>query len=191
MKRITSLILIVICIALPLKAQNLKKGFWGSFDMSYGLTLSDKGSLYKHKYGGSTHMQAFDLRTEFGYYFTRAFSIGAGIGVATYSEPRINWVPVFVDFRYHPITHINENFYVGFDFGTGLMDNQKKLDPKFFMELYAGYKLFDIGRFTLAPAIGYSFYKYSVKSDGSGFAETMYTYKQKRNTLFLRLSLSY
>lgn len=191
MRKALSFILLLICISTSSYSQNLKKGFWGGFDVSYGLTFSDKGSLRTQKMSKGNHMQSFDLRAILGYYITESFSLGAGIGAATYSEPRINMIPVFVDLRYHPITHINENFYVGMDIGTGLLDNQSKVNPKLILDFFVGYKLLDIGNFTLTPAIGYSFYKYTKDSNGGGFSEYYHTYTQKKNSLLFRLSLTF
>lgn len=191
MRKITTLILLLTCIGSTTYSQNLKRGFWGGFETSYGLTFSDKGSLYTHKMTKGNHMQSFDLRAILGYYITESFSLGAGVSAETYSEPRINMLPIFIDLRYHPITQINENLYAGINLGTALCDNQSKQDPKFIMELFVGYKLLDIGKFTLAPSIGYNFYKYSHRSDGNGFSDYTQEYIQKKNTLFFRLSLTY
>lgn len=191
MRKALSIILLLTCISTASYSQNLKKGFWGGFDMSYGLTFSDRGSLHTQSRGKGNRMQMFDLRAILGYYITESFSLGAGIGTATYSEPRINMIPIFVDVRYHPITHINENFYVGMDLGTGLLDNQSKVNPKLILDLFVGYKLLDIGNFTLTPAIGYSFYKYTQDSDRNGFQDYTQTYTQRKNSLLFRLSLTF
>lgn len=173
------------------KSQYLQKGFWGGFEFAYGLSLSDKGDAYRQKFGKSARMQYLDLRAIFGYYITKTISIGTGIGVSTYSDPRVNVIPVFIDLRYHPISAVNENFYIGFNIGTALADNQSKIDPRLFTEIFVGYKLLDIGNFTLAPSFGYSFYRYTIESFTGESATLPFDLTQRRNSLFFRLSLTY
>ncbi len=190
MKRSLLLLTTLLLFCGVAKAQYLKKGFWGGVELSYGLTLSDKGGLYHQKYGGDTKMQALDLRTVFGYYLTKNFSIGTGVGVATYSDPRINLVPIFIDVRFHPITRINENLYISANVGTSLVSNQSHIDPKLLWELTLGYQLFDLGNCTLTPSIGYGFFKYNAEQ-WDNLNERLYDETQKRRTLFFRLSLTY
>lgn len=187
------LYILLIILLLPIgyaKAQYLKKGFWGGVEMVYGLSLSDKGDAFKQTYGSDARMQTFDIRTVFGYYLTKNFSLGTGIGLATHSEPRVNLVPIFLDFRYHPFSKVNENFYINANIGTSLANNQSKMDPKFLWEVSMGYMLFDLGNFTLSPAIGYSFFQYNIEK-WSDAHQTFLEDTQKRHTLFFRLSLTY
>ena len=170
--------------------QYLKKGFWGGFELDYGLGLSDKGQHYRQNFGSKARMQMVGLRTVFGYYITPSFSLGTGIGVTTHSHPRNNMIPIFLDIRYHPITRINENLYINLNFGTALANNQSDLNTKFIWELALGYKLFDIGNFTLTPAIGYNYMKYD-KEVWSEENDFFIDCSQKRRTLFFRLSLTY
>lgn len=173
-----------------LKAQYINTGFWGGVEFDYGLSLSDRGTAYKHKFGGSTHMQMFSLRSVMGYYIVPSFSVGTGVGISTYSKQRINTIPIFLDFRIHPLARVNENFYINLNIGTFLGDNQKKTEAKLFWEAAVGYKLFDFGSCNLAPAIGYQWYKYS-KHIIDAEADINGLFRQQRRTLFFRLSLTY
>ena len=189
MKRLLLILTLLIGASSQVDAQYLTKGFWGGFELSYGLSLSDKGDAYRQKFGGDTKMQIADVRAVFGYYFTKTFSLGTGVGLATYSSPRINFIPIFIDMRIHPFAAVNENFYFTGSVGTSLANNHKHINPKWMAEAALGYQLFDFGRCTLAPSIGYSFFKYN-RDDvdtGGNFVEN----RQKRHSLFFRLSFTY
>ena len=189
MKRIVLVLALVAGVFTQTNAQYLSRGFWGGFELTYGLSLSDKGGSYHNKFGGDTKMQIADARAVFGYYFTKTFSLGTGVGVATYSSPRINFTPIFIDMRIHPFAAINENFYFSGNFGTSLANNHKHINPKWLAEATFGYQLFDFGGCTLAPSIGYSYFKYNRDDvvDNQVFVEN----KQKRHSLFIRLSFTY
>lgn len=191
MRKNLFLLLLFLVVSVGVKGQYLQKGFWGGFEFAYGLSLSDKGDAFRQKFGKNARMQFVDLRSIFGYYITKTISVGTGVGVSTYSDPRVNLISVFLDFRYHPISAVNENFYIGFNIGTALADNQSKIDPRLFSEIFIGYKLVDIGNFTLAPSLGYSFYRYTIESFASDLSAAHTDLTQRRNSLFLRLSLTY
>ena len=188
--RIVILSICLACFIGSASGQYIKRGFWGGFEFDYGLSLSDKGDDFSHHFGGNARMQMVGLRTVFGYYVTPSFSIGTGIGLSSFSKPRNNMVPVFLDLRYHPITRINENLYLNFNLGTALANNQSDLNTRLFWELALGYKLFDFGPFTLEPAVGFNFMKYD-KEVWNSHVETYHDRTQKRRTLFFRLSLTY
>lgn len=184
------LVLFVLCNQTSAKAQYQSKGFWGGVELDYGLTLSDRGTGYKNKFGGHTKMQMVSFRTVMGYYLAPYISLGTGVGLSTYSKPRLNAIPIFLDARIHPISNVNENFYVNLNVGTFLGDNQKSIDSKVFYEVSVGYKLFDFGSCNLAPALGYQFYRY--RTDGLDIQTgEKSSFSQKKRTLFFRLSLTY
>ena len=189
MKRILAIVVVLLGMIGQVDAQYLSKGFWGGFELSYGLSLSDKGGAYRQNFGGETKMQTVDARAVFGYYFTKTFSLGTGVGLATYSSPRINFIPIFVDMRIHPFAVVNENFYLSANVGTSLANNHKHINPKWMAEVALGYQLFDFGSCTLAPSLGYSFFKYNRDdiSSVNDFVEN----RQKRHSVFIRLSFTY
>lgn len=172
------------------KAQYINRGFWGGVELDYGLSLSDRGAAYKHKFRKGTRMQTTGIRTVMGYYLVPSFSLGTGVGLSTYSKPRVNNIPIFIDCRIHPMARVNENFYINVNIGTFLGDNQKHIDSKVFWEASIGYKLFDFGSCNLAPVLGYQFYRYGIDQVGliEGVTEVI---NQNRRTIFFRLSFTY
>lgn len=171
-------------------SQYISKGFWGGFELDYGLTLSDRGKGYKHKFGGDTKMQMASIRSVMGYYIVPSFSIGTGVGLSTYSKQRVNTIPIFIDFRIHPLSKINENFYININIGTFLGDNQKRINSQTYWEAAIGYKLFDFGSCNLAPSIGFQHYKYK-NEILNGETNLITKRTQRKRTLFFRLSLTY
>jgi hypothetical protein len=178
-------LLLVLFSMMSIASYSQNSKLWGGLEVGYGLNLSDKGDSYKISYGGDTKMTITSLRGILGYYVIPQLSIGAGIGFNSYTVPSLNAVPVCLDIRYHPLE--NRNFLLNGNIGYSLATSEEEFDSKVMTDISIGYKISNIGKFSLVPAIGYNFINYSINSP----FENEKNLNQSRHSLFIKVGLIY
>ncbi|NDV82447.1 hypothetical protein [Bacteroides sp. 51] len=176
MKKI--LLLIFLFTAPYLSSQDSKK-LWGGIEIGYGISLSDDGDSYNTSYGSENKMAISSIRGVIGYYIIPELSLGAGVGLNSYTKPGVNILPVWFDIRYHPFT--NKKIQLNGDLGYTVVTSESKQKGKLLTDLSIGYKLFNFKRISLQPAIGYNFCNYSI--------EETKRFNQSRHSLFLKISI--
>jgi len=174
MKRV--LLLIFIFVAINSFSQNTRK-IWGGIELGYGLSLSDDGDCYDISFGNSNKMSISSIRAILGYYITPDLSLGAAIGLNSYSKPGLNILPVFLDVRYHPFN--NKNIQFNGDIGYVLTTSENNRDGKLLADLSVGYILLSNKKVNLIPAIGYNLCTYEVKADKK--------YNQSRHSVLFKI----
>ena len=173
------LLVILLFAATCSYAQNRK--LWGAVEVGYGISLSDKGDAYDVSYGSDHKMAMSLIRALLGYYVTPDLSLGAGIGLNSYTQLEgLNTLPVFIDVRYHPFT--NKRFLLNGDIGYNLATSENNKDGKWLFDFSFGYKLLN-KRISIIPAIGYNYCSYSI--DGSS------KMNQSRHSLFLKVGVAF
>ncbi|GAB6009685.1 hypothetical protein [Dysgonomonas reticulitermitis] len=183
MKRILiiSAISFIFTFSYSLFAQTNEK-LWGGLEIELGASLVDKGDLYNVSYSDNK-MSANTIKAVIGYYVTSQLSIGVSIGLNSYTLPGINMAPIWLDMRFHPLTK-NPKLVLNGAIGYPLAMNENDLKGKFIAEASAGYKLFNIGKISFVPALGYNYLLYSLNSaDGR--------YSQSRHSIFIKISILY
>lgn len=180
MKFVLICILSVVTLT-TVQAQTNNK-LWGGIEVGYGLGLSDRGESYKISRGDGYKMSYSSLRAIIGYYVLPNFSVGGGIGLGSYTDLSLNTVPVFLDLRFHPLED-NKNFILNGNLGYSIATSETALKSKFQGEFSVGYKIFDLGKISLIPSLGYNYCNYSIESLNKG--------SQSRHSLFLRVGFIY
>lgn len=154
---------------------------WGGLEVGYGLSLSDRGDNYKLSYGGDSKMTISTIRGVIGYYVLPQLSVGAGIGFNSYTKPGVNTVPLCLDFRYHPLD--NRNFSISGNIGYVVATSEDDLKGKFLSDIAVGYKVWNLGKISVIPSIGYNYINYSVENEKK--------LNQSRHSIFLKIGLIY
>lgn len=126
-------------------------------------------------------MSASSIRAIIGYYFVPQMSVGLGVGLNSYTKPGLNTLPVWLDLRYHPIED-NLNFVLNAGVGYSMITSEDALKGKFQADISAGYKVYNLKKISIVPAIGYNFCNYSLKDTHRG---------QSRHSLFLKIGFFY
>ena len=164
-----------------MQAQTNNK-LWGGIEVGYGLGLSDRGDSYKISRGDGYKMAYSSLRAIVGYYVLPNFSVGGGIGLGSYTNPSLNTIPVFLDLRFHPLEN-NKKFILNGNLGYSIATSETDLNSKFQGEFSVGYKIFELGKISLIPSLGYNYCNYSIESLNKG--------SQSKHSLFLRVGFFY
>lgn len=156
-----------------------RRKLWAGIEIGYGLSLSDSGGGYDVSYGNDNKMSFSLIKGIIGYYINPEISIGAGIGINSYTKPGLNTIPLWLDIRYHPFT--NKKIQINPGFGYTLVTSENDLKGKLLAELSVGYKLFKFKKISILPAIGYNFCNYSV--------EEIKSFSQSRHSLFMKVGM--
>jgi hypothetical protein len=156
---------------------------WGGLEVGYGLSLADKGKMYDLSYGRDAKMTISTIKAVLGYYITPRLSLGAGIGLSSYTLPGVNTAPLCIDIRYHPVRD-NLNIVLNGDIGYSLATSESDTKGKFMADFSLGYKLFNIKKINITPAIGYNYINYSVDNV---FGKS----NQSRHSIFMKIGILY
>lgn len=170
-KLIVFSVLILLTLA-SISAQSKSK-IWGGVEIGYGVTLSDENISQSDK-------SISTLRGLLGYYVVPNLSLGVGVGLSGYIVA--NTVPLCLDVRYHPINS-NPNYVVNWAVGYSLATSENDVKGKFMTDISLGYKIFNIGKMKLVPAIGYNYNTYSIENG----LNSKNDYSQ--HSLFLKIGL--
>ncbi len=156
---------------------------WGGVEVGFGISLADKGKMYDLKYGKDSEMTTSTIRAIMGYYIMPQLSFGAGIGLSSYTKPSVNTLPLCLDIRFHPIQE-NQNLVLISNIGYSLATSESDINSKFMTDFSVGYKLTNIKKIGIIPAIGYNYNSYSVDNV---FGKS----NQSRHSLFLKVGVIY
>lgn len=178
MKKISSILLLFIYSVFTLNSHP-SNSFWGGLDIGYGLSLSDKGDIYKYSTNNENKMTMSSVRAIFGYYLNQKLSIGLNLGLNSFSKPTVNTVPIMLDVRYHPISD-NLSFFLQGDLGYSTLTSEEELKGKLVFDLSIGYKISQIGKMKISPSIGYNYFNYSLKQPNLS---------QNRHSIIFRIGL--
>jgi hypothetical protein len=176
------IILLFLTSFFPLFSQTNGK-LWGGLELGFGIGLADKGNMYDISFGDDNKMTTGTIRGVLGYYVMPQLSIGAGIGLSSYTKPGINTIPVCFDMRFHPMKD-NMNLVLNGDFGYALSTNENDLKGKFITDISVGYKLFNIKKISFTPFIGYNYSNYKVDN---AFGKST----QSRHSVFFKIAAIY
>mgnify|MGYP000756714995 FL=1 len=119
-------------------------------DYHYNLGLATKQQWQNSgmsKGGHSLHLTAL-------YDFTSRIAAGIGIGADRYTYPHFNTIPVYVTFRYKPVSSI-PNGYIYTNLGYGCFSNEA-IAPGWLWDLGIGYTKMFRRHFGLNFQIGYN-----------------------------------
>lgn len=119
-------------------------------DYHYNLGLATKQQWQNSgmsKGGHSLHLTAL-------YDFTSRIAAGIGIGADRYTYPHFNTIPVYVTFRYKPVSSI-PNGYIYTNWGYGCFSNEA-IAPGWLWDLGIGYTKMFRRHFGLNFQIGYN-----------------------------------
>ena len=157
----TFLIVFLFIVAFLSSYSQTNNKLWGGLEIGYGLSLSDRGDLYNISYDSNNKMSMSSLRGIVGYYILPNLSLGGAIGLNSYTKPQLNTVPLSLDLRFHPLIDnldlvLNSN--LGYIIATSESDEKGKL----FADLSVGYKVLNISKVAVIPAIGYNYIGHSV-----------------------------
>ncbi len=179
----------ILCFFSPISLYSQTNNkLWGGLEVGYGISLSDNGKLYDTSYKGNNRMALSSIRGVFGYYIIPSLSVGAGIGLSSYTKPQLNTIPVFLDFRFHPLPK-NTDLFINADLGHTIATSESDSKGKLIAELSIGYNLFRIGKLSIVPAIGYNYVNYSISyPDNDGIKSS---FSQHRNSIFLKVGIIY
>jgi hypothetical protein len=133
-------ILIISLFLIPLYPvfPQTNRKLWGGLEVGYGLSISDKGGIYKYSYGNDTKMSISYVRGILGYYIVPQMSVGIGIGLSSYTKPAVNTVPVCLDLRYHPVVNTH-NLVLNGSLGYSLLTSENELKEKILTDISVGY----------------------------------------------------
>ena len=164
---------ILILLSLTSISAQSKNKIWAGVEVGYGVTLSDENLPQSDK-------SISTLRGLIGYKVAPNLSLGVGIGLSSYIIT--NTVPLCVDVRYHPIRSI-PNYVINWAVGYSLATSENDVKGKFMTDISFGYKIFNIGKMKIVPAVGYNYNRYSIEN----ILNSENNYSQ--HSLFLKLGL--
>jgi hypothetical protein len=189
-------IFILVAIIIPSAHSQTNNRLWGGLEIGGGISLADKGKMYNITYGDSK-MTTGTIRAIIGYYITPQISIGGGIGQSGYLDPALrtpppcgnyrsaalSTLPLCLDFRFHPIQD-NLKLVLNANVGYSLLTNESDLNSKFMTDIAVGYKIANIGKISIVPAIGYNYNNYSI--------DNVYEKSnQSKHSVFLKIGIFY
>lgn len=180
MKKTLLIPLLFISSYFSIEAQT-NSSLWGGLEIGYGLSLSDKGDIYKYSHSRENNMSITTARGVLGYYITQQMSVGFNIGLNSYSKPTLSTIPMMLDLRYHPLAD-NLNLFFHGGLGYSMLTSEDELKGKLLADFSAGYKILQINKINIVPSIGYNYFNYSMKHTNLG---------QNRHSILLRIGVFY
>lgn len=179
MKKVLTFILMVGALTM-LSAQPNNK-LWGTVEVSYGYSFAEKKDAFGISYPQNNSVSF--IQAVVGYYVSEKLSLGAGIGINGYSNPGLNTIPLFLDFRFHPLQ--DKKMILNGSVGYSLSTNEANLDAGAVASISIGYNLFKIKKISIVPAIGYNYCQYTVTDTNK------INHNSSRNSLFVKLGIVY
>lgn len=180
MKKIILTVIFITCALIVVSAQPNNR-FWGTIEFSYGYSFAERNDIYGISYPQNNSVSF--LHAIAGYYVTENMSIGVGVGINGYSNPGLNNVPLFLDFRFHPLQ--SKKVILNGSIGHALVTNETNLKAGALANISVGYHLFKIKKVSIVPAIGYNYCQYSAK-DINGTK-----HRDNRSSIFVKLGVVY
>lgn len=107
-----TIIIVLFFISLNVNAQDTFKNesFFNVTQFSIGslhradYTQSFSGQITQGTSLNTDNSRVYSLRTVFGYFLNRKWSVGVGVGLDGYHEPNFNTLPLYGDLRYYFLT---------------------------------------------------------------------------------------
>lgn len=171
-RKLTIFSILILLTLTSISAQSKSK-IWAGVEVGYGVTLSDENLPQSDK-------SISTLRGLIGYYVAPNLSLGVGVGLSNYIIT--NTVPLCVDVRFHPINS-NPNYVINWAVGYSLATSENDVNGKFMTDISLGYKIFNIGKMKIVPAVGYNYNTYSIENE----LNSKNNYSQ--HSLFLKIGL--
>ncbi|MCI1779829.1 MAG: hypothetical protein LKI53_07740 [Bacteroidales bacterium] len=161
------------------------KRFWGGIELAAGHIFAKN---LEGAFDASGNTVSFSQVTA-GYFITLKLSLGAGIGLKGYENPKINVVPVFADIKYYPFEGKYNKILLDVQLGAPMYTAETDdFRTRFNTCISAGFTLFSSQKLQIIPAIGYDFVKYKLKGnyDPHFFGNAM-----SRNSIFFKIGFYY
>lgn len=161
--------------------QNIKSSnFWIDTEISYGLSLASLSDNYGLCEPGNNSVSS--LLVAFGYCLSPSFALGLSSGIESYINPGLNYVPIFMDFKFKPT---QSKSLIDAKIGSQIIINEDQFTNGLCAELFYGYTIYRKNSFRLVASAGYKYTGYSV----TDFSKI--TYKGDRNALLFKMTFGF